>query len=197
MGLIFTEELHPLPKKLEVKMKLHSNLKEVKELLVKPWHIVIGLLVIVLSALCIYFTGYIQWRRIFLPFEILVSSFLGFKIAAQIHQAHASRVIRTFANGIVCCALLILIGGILDTLLFADHGYLMFAGIVGMWLWIPFQLHRLYIRLLEMPEEGKKLVTDSTDVIYAQMAHREKELKYALDQYHITKHKLGLTAHIH
>lgn len=193
MGLIFTGDLHPAPKEV----KMNASIIEAKEVIKRPQTIAIALVLLALSVTCIYFFSYMQWRRIVIPIEIFLTGFIGLKIASQINQAQFSSVMRTASTGIIVFSSFILIGAIIDNIFFTETGYFLFGTIALMWLWIPFQLHRLLSRLDEMPEEKKKIVTDSTDMIYAQMAHREKGLKAALDQYYVTKKKLGLDDHLY
>ena len=163
-------------------------------MLIRPRSIIYILLAIGLSALFIYFFSYVQWRRIVIPLEICLTGIIGLKIASQIRQASFSRVIRTASIGIVTFSAIILIGSLIDNMFFTDIGYAMFTVIAIMWLWIPFQLARLHARLIAMPDHKKRIITESTDIIYAQMTHREKELKAVLDQYNWTKQKLGINS---
>lgn len=178
---------------------MNASMNEAKEVIRRPQNIAIGLILIALSVTCIYFFSYMQWRRIVIPLEIFLTGYIGLQIASQIRQASFSNVMRTASTGIIIFSAFILFGAIIDNVFFAETGYFLFATIALMWIWIPFQLQRLLIRLIDMPESSKKIVTDSTDIIYAQMAHREKGLKMAIEQYNLTKRKLGLseTTYIH
>lgn len=190
MGLLFT-----LQEKEVITM--NASIVEAKEVIKRPKNIGLGLMIFVLSAVCIYFFGYMQWRRIVIPIDIFIIGYIGLKISTQIYQAQFATVMRTASAGVMKFSVAILLGAIIDNVFFTDVGYVMFSAVAAMGVWIPFQLARLHWRLDEMPADKKKIVTDSSDMIFVVMAHREKGLKAALDQYYVTKKKLGLDDHLY
>lgn len=172
---------------------MNSTISDVKRVIKRPRNIGIILSLIILSVLCIYFFSYMQWRRLVIPIEICITGYIGVRIAAQIHQAIFAKVMRTASQGVIQFGIIIFLAAVLDNIFFAEKGYLTFPVIATLWLWIPFQLARLLWRLSEMPASQKKIVTDSTDVLYAQIAHLRQGMEHALDYYTHIKQKYKLT----
>lgn len=131
-----------------------------------------------LSILCISGYGYVEWRRYVAPTLIFYLAVTWWRVASEIAQDGLSRIVNAASVGLGIFAILFYVGAVLDSML-APVGYFAFGVFVLMLLWINFHSSRVRRVLHRMPIEKKRLITESSAVIVAQMQH-EKERGHAV-----------------
>lgn len=172
--------------------QMKATLLDAKKALGKPRNLLKVAAVAVLSVLLIYVLGYVTWRRLVMPVEMFVAGWIILRIAERIRNESVYLVIVTAGRGMNGASVILFIAGLVDSVFFGNIGHAMFIGNALLWLWIPFQLHRLFVRLTEMSPAEQEQITESSDVVIAILSHRKVRIREELDKWEAQKEKLGL-----
>lgn len=146
------------------------------------------------SVLAIDVVGYTIWKRFILPSLIILVAYFGRKIACLIDQDGLSRFVNAASVGMAMFGIFLYGAACMDALLFPIDGYISFGVSSMLWAWMAFHVYQALRILRQMPPARRKLVTNSTAVIIAQMTYREQETKEVLDHYDKEIKKLKLVA---
>lgn len=162
----------------------------------KPKNLIAISIITVLSALCIYFFGYVQFQRLIIPCLILTAGILTYRIGWRRLQASSvTTIIRTGSRSFLIFGCSLIIGTMLDVGLFGEIGQIVVTQVALMWLWAVVSLSRLDRHLNQMPDTAKQVLTQSADVVIARLAMRHHEIQQELIKYQRTREKMGLPPH--
>lgn len=144
---------------------------------------------IIISAVSISGYGYVEWRRFVAPTLIFYLAVTWWRVAREIAQDGLSRVVNAASVGLGIFAILFCGGALLDSF-FAPVGYFAFGVFILMLLWINFHSSRVHRVLHRMPLDKKRIITESSAVIVAQMQHEKDRGHAALASFELVKHNI-------
>ncbi len=179
---------------------MKATIRDLKQSLSKPKNIAIGGASVCLFGTLTVLYGFMALRRFVVPFEILATAYIAWKIARNATQPTIHRVVASASVGLFIGGGLVLLAATLDSLLFPQPGVMTFCATVLLWAWIGFQMSRVDRRIAAMPKKERDMVSQSTELLIARINDQEIKSQQALHEYETITERFGFKnyiSHVH